>query len=228
MALGLHLSPLNPSVTMASWTDFNPMAKSRQETAQYTGIAARHRRSAGRATASASRAEVQGRRGTSMVTHISLGIIFLLLIIRLGRRSCPRRSPTNRHQHAVFLPTPGPGGGGGGGGDKKPEPLRKAQVEQKKDPISVPAPVTPDHAEVRGAATPRAMTIPFKPMSEAEMTLPGVVSPSAPTTGGAGAGPGTGAGSGQGRDSDRVMVADLAAAHFVRARASRCRKSFAK
>jgi len=42
------------------------------------------------------------------------------------------------------------------------------------------------------------VTVPFKPMSQAEMTLPGVVSPSAPTTGGAGAGPGTGAGSGQG------------------------------
>ena len=42
------------------------------------------------------------------------------------------------------------------------------------------------------------MTVPFKPMSEAEMTLPGVISPSAPTTGGAGAGPGTGAGSGTG------------------------------
>jgi periplasmic protein TonB len=35
-------------------------------------------------------------------------------------------------------------------------------------------------------------------MAASEMTLPGVVSPSAPTTGGAGAGPGTGAGSGTG------------------------------
>ena len=45
---------------------------------------------------------------------------------------------------------------------------------------------------------PIELTVPFKPMSEAEMTLPGIVSPSAPTTGGAGSGPGTGAGFGRG------------------------------
>ena len=40
--------------------------------------------------------------------------------------------------------------------------------------------------------------MPFKPMAAAEMTLPGVITPSATNVGGAGTGPGTGAGSGQG------------------------------
>jgi periplasmic protein TonB len=99
----------------------------------------------------------------------------------------------------AFLPIPGPGGGGGGGGDPKPEPPRKAQVEQKKDPISVPVQKAPDPTpEQPKDPPPLEPLVPFVPMSAAEVTLPGVVSQSATNVGGAGSGPGTGAGSGQG------------------------------
>ena len=136
--------------------------------------------------------------GTSVVAHLALAAV-VLLIIRFAPQVLPPEITDQLDINmAVFLPTPGPGGGGGGGGDKKPEPVRKAQVEQKKDPISVPAPVTPTPTPKVEDVTPLEMVVPFKPMSEAEVTLPGIVSPSAPTTGGAGAGPGTGAGSGQG------------------------------
>ena len=135
--------------------------------------------------------------GTSVATHVAM-IALVLLIIRLAPQALPPDIAEQLNINmAVFLPTPGPGGGGGGGGDPKPEPPRKAQVEKKQDPISVPAPVEPT-PEVVKEPPPLEMVVPFKPMSEAELTLPGVVSPTAPTTGGAGAGPGTGAGSGQG------------------------------
>lgn len=135
--------------------------------------------------------------GTSVITHLAV-IAVLVLIIRIAPQALPP-ALSERLDMPVFLPIPGPGGGGGGGGDKKPEPPRKAQVEQKKDPVSVPAPVTPAPTPPKvEEPPPLEMTVPFKPMAEAEMTLPGVISQSAPTTGGAGAGPGTGAGSGQG------------------------------
>lgn len=134
--------------------------------------------------------------GTSVVTHIAmLGI--LLLIIRLAPQVLPSEIADRLDiDMAVFLPTPGPGGGGGGGGDPKPEPPRKAEVAQKKDPISVPAPQPPT-LELK-EPPPLDIVVPFQPMSAAELTLPGVVSASAPTTGGAGSGPGTGAGTGRG------------------------------
>jgi protein TonB len=136
--------------------------------------------------------------GLSTAAHIFLGLIFLL-IVRMGQQVLPAEiiDPTDTTQ-LVFLPIPGPGGGGGGGGDPKPEPPRKAQVEQKKEAISVPAPKPAAPTPKLEEPPPVEINIPFKPMSSAEMTLPGVISPSAPTTGGAGAGPGTGAGSGQG------------------------------
>jgi protein TonB len=139
--------------------------------------------------------------GTSVLTHLAvLGV--LLLILRFAPQALPPEIADQLHvDMAVFLPTPtpGPGGGGGGGGDVKPQPVRKAQVEQKKDPISIPAAVTPTPTPPKiEEPPPIELTVPFKSMSGAEMTLPGIVSPSAPTTGGAGSGPGTGAGSGQG------------------------------
>jgi TonB family protein len=136
--------------------------------------------------------------GTSVLTHIAM-IALVLVIIRLAPQALPPEIMDQLDVNmAVFLPTPGPGGGGGGGGDKKPEPPRKAQVEQKKDPISVPAPVTPDPTPKVEEPPPLELTVPFKPMAASDVTLPGVISPSAPTTGGAGSGPGTGAGSGTG------------------------------
>ncbi len=135
--------------------------------------------------------------GTSIAAHIAV-IGALILVLRFAPQALPPEIVENLNVNmAVFLPTPGPGGGGGGGGDPKPEPVRKAQVEQKKDPISVPAPAEPVPTKVE-EPPPLEMTVPFKPMADAETTLAGVVSPSAPTTGGAGSGPGTGAGAGQG------------------------------
>ena len=137
--------------------------------------------------------------GASVAAHLAL-IVVVLLIIRFAPQVLP---PEITEQLSIdmvaFLPTPGPGGGGGGGGDPKPEPPRKAQVEQKKDPISVPVQKAPDPTpEQPKEPPPLEPLVPFKPMSASEMTLPGVVSQSATNTGGAGSGPGTGAGSGQG------------------------------
>ena len=135
--------------------------------------------------------------GVSVAAHLALAVVFLFLL-RLAPQALPA-SIVEELPTMVFLPIPGPGGGGGGGGDPKPEPPRKAEVAQKKDPISVPAQKPPDPTpEQPKEPPPQELVVPFKPMSEAEMTLPGVISPSAPTTGGAGSGPGTGAGSGQG------------------------------
>ena len=137
--------------------------------------------------------------GVSTLAHVAM-VVVILVIIRLAPEALPPEiSERLNIDMVIFRPDPGPGGGGGGGGDPKPEPMRKAQVEQKKDPISVPAPKPPDPTpEQPKEPPPVEMTVPFQPMSAAEMTLPGVVQPSAPTTGGAGTGPGTGAGSGQG------------------------------
>ena len=136
--------------------------------------------------------------GTSVLTHIAM-IVVVLLIIQFAPQALPPDVAERLNiDMLVFRSDPGPGGGGGGGGDPKPQPIRQAQVEQKKDPISVPAPKPPDPTPELKDPPPIEMTVPFKPMSEAELTLPGIPSPSAPTTGGAGAGPGTGAGSGQG------------------------------
>jgi protein TonB len=137
--------------------------------------------------------------GTSVTIHLAV-IALLVLVARFAPQVLPPEVIENLNVNmAVFLPTPGPGGGGGGGGDPKPEPVRKAQVAEvkKPDPVSVPAPAEPVPTKVE-EPPPLEMTVPFKPMADAAMTLPGVVSPSAPTTGGAGSGPGTGAGSGQG------------------------------
>ena len=135
--------------------------------------------------------------GVSVAAHLALAAVFLF-ILRLAPQALPA-SIVEDLPTMVFLPIPGPGGGGGGGGDPKPEPPRKAEVAKKKDPISVPAQKPPDPTpEQPKEPPPQELVVPFKPMSEAEMTLPGVISPSAPNTGGAGAGPGTGAGTGQG------------------------------
>ena len=137
--------------------------------------------------------------GTSVVAHIAM-VAIVLLIIRFAPQVLPPEISEQLNIDMVaFLPIPGPGGGGGGGGDPKPEPPRKAEVEKKKDPISVPVQKAPDPTpEQPKDPPPLEPLVPFVPMSAAEQTLPGVVSQSAPTTGGAGSGPGTGAGSGQG------------------------------
>ena len=137
--------------------------------------------------------------GASVAAHLAL-IAVVLVIIQLAPKVLPPEiSEQLKIDMVAFLPIPGPGGGGGGGGDPKPEPPRKAQVEQKKDPISVPVQKAPDPTpEQPKEPPPLEPLVPFTPMSAAEMTLPGVVSQSATNTGGAGSGPGTGAGSGTG------------------------------
>lgn len=136
--------------------------------------------------------------GASVAAHVVL-VVILFLVMRLAPEGTPFIPEQNDITSVVFLPIPGPSGGGGGGGDPKPEPPRKAEVAAKKDPISVPVQKPPAPTpEIPKEPPPVEMTVPFQPMSAAEMTLPGVIQPSAPTTGGAGAGPGTGAGSGQG------------------------------
>lgn len=137
--------------------------------------------------------------GASVAAHLA-AVAIMFLVMRIA----PRALPPDRFDDPnviplVYLPIEGPGGGGGGGGDPKPEPPRKAQIEQKKDPVSVPTVKPPEPTPEPPKEPPQLeITVPFKEMSAAEMTLPGVVSPSAPAVGGAGAGPGTGAGSGQG------------------------------
>jgi TonB family protein len=143
----------------------------------------------------------QSKVGTkaSVAAHLALVAVFLLILRLAPQALPPELAESLSVDMLVFLPIPGPGGGGGGGGDPKPEPPRKAEVAQKKDPISVPAMKPPDPTpEQPKEPPPQELVVPFKPMSEAEMTLPGIVSPTAPTTGGAGSGPGTGAGTGQG------------------------------
>jgi periplasmic protein TonB len=136
--------------------------------------------------------------GTSVAAHVAMIAVVLLIIRFAPQVLAPEITEQLNVDMAVFLPAPGPGGGGGGGGDPKPEPPRKAQVEQKKEAISVPAPKPAEPTPKLEEPPPVEINIPFKPMSAAEMTLPGVINPAAPTTGGAGSGPGTGAGSGQG------------------------------
>ena len=137
--------------------------------------------------------------GASVAAHIALVGVVILIIQFAPQVLPPEISEQLKIDMVAFLPIPGPGGGGGGGGDPKPEPPRKAQVEQKKDPISVPVQKAPDPTpEKPKDPPPLEPLVPFQPMSAAEMTLPGVVSQAATNTGGAGSGPGTGAGSGTG------------------------------
>jgi len=137
--------------------------------------------------------------GASVAAHIALIGVVILIISFAPQVLPPEITERLNIDMVAFLPIPGPGGGGGGGGDPKPEPPRKAQVAEKKDPGSVPVQKAPDPTpEQPKEPPPLEPIVPFTPMASAEVTLPGVVSQSAPTTGGAGSGPGTGAGSGQG------------------------------
>jgi TonB family protein len=137
--------------------------------------------------------------GASVAAHLALVAVIVAIIQFAPQVLPPEITEQLKIDMVAFLPIPGPGGGGGGGGDPKPEPPRKAQVAEKKDPISVPVQKAPDPTpEQPKEPPPLEPLVPFTPMAASELTLPGVVSQSAPTTGGAGSGPGTGAGSGQG------------------------------
>jgi periplasmic protein TonB len=139
--------------------------------------------------------------GASVAAHLA-AVAIMFLVMRLAPEALPPQivnEPSD--MPVVFLPIEGPGGGGGGGNDPKPEPVRKIQIQQqqKKDPVSAPTIEQPKPTPKPPEPLPDIpANVPFVPMSAAEMTAPGVVSPSAPAVGGAGAGPGSGAGTGQG------------------------------
>ena len=143
--------------------------------------------------------------GASVAAHVA-AVVIIFLVLRLAPQAQPPQILDDPDiTSLVFLPIPGPGGGGGGGGEKAPEPPRKAAVETKKDPVSVPVQKPPDPTpEKPKEPPPEEMIIPVKPMASAEMTLPGVIQPSTTDTagsgdkGGAGTGTGQGSGSGQG------------------------------
>lgn len=138
--------------------------------------------------------------GASVAAHLA-AVAIMFLVIRLAPEAQPAQvfdDPATIP--LVYLPIEGPGGGGGGGSDPKPEPVRKVQIEQKKkDPVSVPTVETPKPVPEPPKDIPQLeITVPFKQMTAAEMTLPGVVSPSAPAVGSSGSGTGSGAGPGTG------------------------------
>jgi TonB family protein len=144
--------------------------------------------------------------GASVAAHLA-AVAIIFLVLRLAPQAQPPLIVDDPDiTDLVFLPIPGPGGGGGGGGEKAPEPPRKAAVETKKDPVSVPVQKPPDPTpeKPKEPPPPEEMIIPVKPMASAEMTLPGVIQPSTTDTagsgekGGAGSGTGQGSGSGQG------------------------------
>jgi TonB family protein len=145
--------------------------------------------------------------GASMAAHLAFALAILLALRFQSQPTALEFVPDAPIRDIVWLADPGPGGGGGGGGNKMPEPPRKAELPGKEKitvpvvekPKPVPDPPKPE-------PPPEQLVIPAQSMAAAEMTLPGVIQPSAPTTesqgagkeGGAGTGTGRGVGSGQG------------------------------
>ena len=121
--------------------------------------------------------------GASVAAHMALIAIVVAIIQFAPKVLPPEITEQLKIDMIAFLPIPGPGGGGGGGGDPKPEPPRKAEVAQKKDPISVPVQKAPDPTpEQPKEPPPPEPLVPFVPMAASEVTLPGVVPPSGHTT----------------------------------------------
>lgn len=138
--------------------------------------------------------------GASVAAHLA-AVAIMFLVLRLAPEAQPPEFIADPATiPLVFLPIEGPGGGGGGGNDPKPEPVRKVQIEQKKkDPVSAPTVQQPKPVPEPPKEPPQLeITVPFQQMTAAEMTLPGVVAPTAPAVGGAGSGRGSGAGQGTG------------------------------
>jgi TonB family protein len=145
--------------------------------------------------------------GASVAAHLTAVLVVVLAIRFAPAPSALELLPDAPIKSIVWLDVPGPGGGGGGGGNKMPEPPKKAElpgkekvtVPVKEEPKPTPKPPDPEPPK-------EDLTIPAKTMASAEMTLPGVITPSAPNTesqgagseGGAGTGKGAGVGPGQG------------------------------
>lgn len=155
----------------------------------------------------------EGRRssvgvGASVAAHVAAALI-ILLTLRFGPQpSLAEFIPNAPVNDIVWLAVPGPGGGGGGGGNKAPEPPRKAELPGK-DKITVPVEKTPTPTSEppKPEPPPAELLITAMTTASADITLPGVIAPSAPAVsdsqgsgsgGGAGIGTGQGVGSGQG------------------------------
>ncbi len=146
--------------------------------------------------------------GASVAAHVAAALI-ILLALRFGPQpSLAEFIPNAPVNDIVWLAVPGPGGGGGGGGNKAPEPPRKAELPGK-DKITVPVEKTPTPTPEppKPEPPPAELLIPAMTTASADITLPGVIAPSAPAVsdsqgsgsgGGAGIGTGQGVGSGQG------------------------------
>ena len=142
--------------------------------------------------------------GVSMAVHVALFVTSLLILSRVPAIVEPAKSSLDFAKDIVWLDQPGPGGGGGGG-NRRPEPIRKAEMPGK-EKITVPAAKPP---KIENPAPPKdippqpTMNIPAVAAAAGITEMPGALSglPAAPSTGsgvGSGAGSGTGSGLGPG------------------------------
>ena len=139
--------------------------------------------------------------GVSLGVHLALVLTVILVLTRVPSIVSPdAQSPISAF---IWRDVPGPGGGGGGG-NKRPEPMRKAELTGK-EKVTVPAAKPP---KMEAPTPPKdvsqpQMTIPAVTAAADLKEVPGALSglPAAPSTGtglGSGAGSGTGSGLGPG------------------------------
>jgi TonB family protein len=106
--------------------------------------------------------------------------------------------PDSLPRQLVWLAEPGPGGGGGGG-NERPEPPKPAEVEGKKEVISVPAAEPPPTLDPTPEEAPlETLNLPALTLAAATETAIGVLDSGDASSISTGSGGGTGAGSGQG------------------------------
>ena len=139
--------------------------------------------------------------GVSLGVHLALFLSVILVLTHVPNVVSPEAQ--ERIKNIIWLDQPGPGGGGGGG-NKRPEPMRKAEVTGK-EKVTVPAAKPP---KLEAPTPPKdipqpQMTIPAVTAAADLKEVPGALSglPAAPSTGtgvGTGAGSGTGSGLGPG------------------------------
>ena len=139
--------------------------------------------------------------GVSLGVHIALVLSVIVVLTRVPSVLSP--DAQERIAAFIFRDIPGPSGGGGGG-NKRPEPMRKAELTGK-EKTTVPAAKPP---KLEAPTPPKdiqqpQMTIPAVTAAADLKEVPGSLSglPAAPSTGsgvGSGAGSGTGSGLGPG------------------------------
>jgi TonB family protein len=143
--------------------------------------------------------------GVSFGAHIAVFLLAVFVLTRLPDIAAPPERTLEAKHDITWLDIPGPGGGGGGG-NRRPEPVRKAELPGK-DKVTVPAAKPP---KIDNPAPPKEVPPPQPQMNIPAVTaaagiteMPGALSglPAAPSTGsgsGTGAGSGTGSGLGPG------------------------------